>query len=150
LEYRTLAGLTPPLEAPQVVTAPAHSYDGARVLIVDHDECSCDALQLLLLDLGYRSTCTAHSATHALSMVGGFLPGIALLELDLPDMSVYRLAQMMRLHAHARSYPLRLIAVATRETHASGDLARAAGFDAYLAKPIQAPVLDELLQSLGR
>jgi CheY-like chemotaxis protein len=130
--------------------AQACSHERGRVLIVDHDECSCASLQLLLLDLGYRFTCTAHSAARALSVVSRFSPAIALLDLDLPGISVYRLAQVMRLHAHAHSYWLRLIAVATRETCVSGDLARAAGFDGYLAKPIEPPVLDQLLQNLGR
>jgi CheY-like chemotaxis protein len=104
----------------------------------------------MMLDLGYRATRTARYAIRALGLVGEFSPDIALLELDLPDMSVYRLAQAMRNHARAHPCRLSLIAVADAEAHASGDLARAAGFDGYLAKPIRSPQLDHVLQSLRR
>jgi CheY-like chemotaxis protein len=104
----------------------------------------------MLFDLGYRSTCAARSAIRALGLVGEFAPDIALLELDLPDMCVYRLAQMMRRHAREQVSRLRLIAVAKREAHAAGDLARAAGFDGYLAKPIRLLELDHVLQTRRR
>jgi CheY-like chemotaxis protein len=104
----------------------------------------------MLLDLGYRSTCSARSAIRALGLVGEFSPDIALLELDLPDMCVYRLAQVMRRHARAHSCRLSLIAVAERDAHASADLARVAGFDGYLAKPIRLPELNHVLQTRRR
>jgi DNA-binding response OmpR family regulator len=111
---------------------------------------ACAGLKLMMLDLGYRSTRTARYAIRALGLVGAFAPDIALLELDLPDMNVYRLAQVMRTCARAHQCRLSLIAVADGEAHASSVLARAAGFDGYLAKPIRLPELDHVLQSLRR
>jgi CheY-like chemotaxis protein len=104
----------------------------------------------MMLDLGYRSTHTERYAIRALGFVGQLSPHIALLDLELPDMSVYRLAQVMRSHARKHLCRLSLVAVANREAHASADLARAAGFDGYLAKPIRSSQLDHVLQSLRR
>jgi CheY-like chemotaxis protein len=85
-----------------------------------------------------------------MALLGGFSPDIVLLELDMPDTDIYRLAQVIRTHAQAHLCRLRLIAVAKREAHALGDLARAASFDGYLAKPIRTSALDHLLQNLRR
>ncbi|HEU4627317.1 MAG TPA: response regulator [Steroidobacteraceae bacterium] len=118
------------------------------MLIVDHDMRSCVSLKLMFLDLGYRSTRTTYTANRALALINGFSPTLVLLELDLPDMSVYRLAQLMRMYAQTIVCRFRLIAMVGREAHASGELVRAAGFDGYLAKPIRPPALDHVLQSL--
>ena len=128
--------------------APAGSHEQARVLIVDHDRHSCLSLKLMFLDLGYRSTRTAFSPSRALALVDGFSPALVLLELDLPGTSVYQLAQEIRNCARENVCRLSLIAVAPRGAHASGDLARAAGFDGYLAKPIQRDALNDLLSDL--
>jgi CheY-like chemotaxis protein len=109
---------------------------------------SCAFLKLMFLDLGYRSTRTACSADRALVLASAFSPALVLLELGLPDMSVHRLAQMMRLHARTNVCRLNLIAMAAREASCSTDLARAAGFDGYLAKPVRAPALNHMLWSL--
>lgn len=150
LQHLAPAVLARPFEVPRSVAGPAGSYHQARVLIVDHDMNVCTGLKLMMLELGYRSTRTARYAIRALGLVGAFAPHIALLELDLPDMNVYRLAQVMRTSAHAHQCRLRLIAVANGEPHASGVLARAAGFDGYLAKPIRSSELNHVLQSLRR
>ena len=144
------AALAPLFQVPWSVAGPACSPHQVRVLIVDHDTRVCAGLKLMMLDLGYRSTRTARYAIRALTLVGAFAPDIALLELDLPDMSVYRLAQAMRNHARTHLCRLSLIAVADAEAHASGVLARAAGFDGYLPKPIRPPELDHVLESLRR
>jgi len=102
----------------------------------------------MMFDLGYRSTCTARSAIRALDLVGRSPPEIALLDLNLPNASVYRLAEIMRIHSQPHRSRLSLIAMAERETHASGDLARAAGFDGFLVKPVRRLALDHLLRNL--
>jgi CheY-like chemotaxis protein len=148
LQQHALATLTRAFELPAALKIPARARYPTRVLIVDHDINSCASLKLMLLDLGYRSTCRAHSGARALALAGGFSPAIVLLELGLPDMCVYQLAQLMRRHASRYSRRLSLVAVAPRETHASGDLARAAGFDGYLAKPVGSLELASVLRHL--
>ena len=130
------------------IIAPAGSHDQTGVLIVDHDRPSCLSLKLMFLDLGYRSTRTACSANRALALVDEFSPALVLLQLDLPGMSVYQLARRIRNSARENVARLDLIAVAPRGAHASGDLARAAGFDGYLAKPIRPAALNQLLHNL--
>ena len=121
----------------------APNYD-VRTLIVDHDLESTRSLRLLLHGLGYHATRIAYTGAAALEMAREFLPDIVLLELDLPDLNGYRVAQSMREQAQSRK--LRLIAVTTHREHAGRELAREAGFERYLLKPIGALALDELLR----
>lgn len=150
MQHQAPAALAPLFQVPWSVAGPARSHHQVRVLIVDHDTSACAGLKLMMLELGYRSTRTARYAIRAMALVGAFAPDIALLELDLPDMNAYRLAEVMRRRAHAHPRRLSLIAMAEGEAYASGVLARAAGFEGYLAKPIRPPELDYVLESLGR
>jgi CheY-like chemotaxis protein len=115
-----------------------------RTLIVDHDLESTRSLRLLLHGLGYHTTRIAYTGAAALEMAREFLPDIVLLELDLPDLNGYQVAQSMREQAQSRK--LRLIAVTTHREHTGRELAREAGFERYLLKPIGALALDELLR----
>jgi CheY-like chemotaxis protein len=115
-----------------------------RILIVEHDLESMRSLQLLLHGLGYHGTRNAYTGAAALEMAREFLPDIVLLELDLPDMNGYQVAQSMREQAQSRK--LRLIAVTANREHTGRELAREAGFERYLLKPVGALALDELLR----
>jgi len=125
----------------------ARSYDQVRVLIVDEDMRSSASLRSMLVDLGYQYTRAAYSGKRALVLASEFSPTVVLLDIDLPDMSGYRLAHMMRTHTEAHVRRLRLIAVADR-WYASRELVRAAGFQGCLAKPVRRSALSSLLRIL--
>jgi CheY-like chemotaxis protein len=121
-----------------------------RILIVNEDSRSAASLTDVLNDLGYSTTFTASSAHRGLQAASDFSPSVALVDLVLPDMSGFQLAQTLR--SHIRSYVRRvpLIAVAERDIFGTDDLARAAGFVACLAKPIPRIELNSLLRKLCR
>jgi CheY-like chemotaxis protein len=121
----------------------ARKYD-VRILIVDHDLESTHSLRLLLHGLGYHTTRIAYTGATALEMAREFLPDIVLLELELPDLNGYQVAQSMREQAQSRK--LRLIAVTANREYTGRELAREAGFERYLLKPVGALALDELLR----
>ena len=127
-------------------TAP--SADLVRILIVDNDMTSANSLELMLHASGYSQTRVAYSGHAALAIAAEFRPGVVLLELDLLDMSGYEVAQLLR--EHAQSHDLRLIAVTSSREHAGRELARVAGFERYLLKPVAALDLSELLQMPSR
>jgi CheY-like chemotaxis protein len=120
------------------------SNEPVRILIVDSDISSSDSLELMLHASGYSETRVAYSGHAALTIAAEFQPSVVLLELDLLDMSGYEVAQSLR--ERAQSHDLRLIALTSSREHAGRELARVAGFERYLLKPVAALDLSGLLQ----
>jgi CheY-like chemotaxis protein len=115
-----------------------------RILIVD-DVFSTGPLEYLLHGLGYWTTRVASCGETALKTAQDFLPSVVLLSLDLPGMSAYQVAERLRERAEGRD--LRLIALTADYVHAGRDLAREAGFERFLAKPVSGSALHQLLQA---
>jgi DNA-binding response OmpR family regulator len=126
---------------------PMLSNGPMRILIVDSDISSSNSLELMLHASGYSETRVAYSGHAALAIAAEFQPSVVLLELDLLDMSGYEVARSLR--EHAQSHDLRLIALTSSREHAGRELARVAGFERYLLKPVAALDLSGLLQIQG-
>jgi CheY-like chemotaxis protein len=122
----------------------ARCTDAVRILIVDSDVGAADSLELLLHASGYKETRVAYSAHAALAMAADFQPGVVLLDFNLLDMTGYELAQSLR--EQAQSETLRLIALTSSREHPGRELAREAGFERYLLKPVAAVDLSALLE----
>jgi CheY-like chemotaxis protein len=125
-----------------------HPHEQMRVMIVDEDTRSSASLKLMLRDLGFLHTCAAYSGKRALALASEMSPTVVLLDLELPDMTGYHLAYMMRTHCEAHVRQLKLIAIAQHRAYAVGELARAAGFQGCLTKPVRHAALNGLLQFL--
>jgi CheY-like chemotaxis protein len=133
---------------------PPHSLDESRdsavcgepvrILIVDSDIELSNSLELALHASGYSETRVAYSGHAALALAAEFQPSLVLLALDLLDMSGYEVARLLREHAQTRD--MRLIALTRSHEHAGRELARAAGFERYLLKPIVAFDLQGVMQ----
>ena len=113
-----------------------------RILIVDDDVNAADALASLLHSTGYGDARVAHTGATALALAVEFLPTVLLVDLELPDMSGYELAR--RLSQHPRLQNLRLIALTANSEHPGRELAREAGIERYLIKPVGSEDLEEL------
>jgi CheY-like chemotaxis protein len=122
-------------------TSASVSPEVPRILIVDNDMRAADVLELMLHAAGYTETRVAYSAHAALALAVGFHPDVAFLEMSLLDMESCELAQRLR----ERARDLRLVAMASGRQHDGRDLARNAGFERYLLKPIAAADLSKLL-----
>jgi CheY-like chemotaxis protein len=101
-----------------------------------------------LHDLGYLTTFTAYSARRALVAAVEFSPAVALLDLELPDMTGYQLANRFRSHLSKSVRQVPLLAVAELSLHGDAELTRAAGFMGCLAKPVPPAALNALLNKL--
>jgi CheY-like chemotaxis protein len=119
-----------------------------RILIVNEDMRSADSLKRTLYDLGYFTTCTAYSARRALVAAVDFLPAVALLDLELPDMTGYQLAGRFRSHLSKGVRHVPLLAIAELPRFGNDELTRAAGFIGCLAKPVPPMALNALLSKL--
>ena len=119
-----------------------------RILIVNEDMRSADSLKRTLRDLGYFTTFTAYSARRALVAAADFLPAVALLDLELPDMTGYQLANKFRSHLSRDVRHVPLLAIAELPLFGNAELTRAAGFIGCLAKPVPPMALNILLSKL--
>lgn len=119
-----------------------------RILIVNEDMRSADTLKHTLRDLGYFATFTAYSSRRALMAAVEFSPAVALVDLELSDMTGYQLAAEFRSHLSKSVRQVPLLAIAEASRFGNAELTRAAGFMGCLAKPVQPMALNALLGKL--
>ena len=149
MRIQTLAKLQyqlPPEEGTDAASGLAPS--NFRILIVNEDMRSADSLKHTLYDLGYPTTCTAYSASRALAVAADFAPSVALLDLELPDMTGFQLASKFRSHLAKSVRNVPLLAIAEFAKFGNAELTRAAGFMGCLSKPVPAEALNALLGRL--
>jgi CheY-like chemotaxis protein len=111
------------------------------VLIVDDYRDAADSLALLLRHEGYDVR-AAYDGPHALTLLNGWQPEVVFLDLLMPDMDGYGLAQ--QLCDGSRRRPL-LVAITGRGRDQDYERTRAAGFDRHFVKPVDPDVLFALL-----
>jgi CheY-like chemotaxis protein len=119
-----------------------------RILIVNEDMRSADTLKRTLHDLGYFTIFTAYSSRRALEAAVDFSPAVALLDLELSDMTGYQLAHRFRSHLSKGVRRVPLLAIAELPRFGNIELTRAAGFMGCLAKPVEPMALNALLGKL--
>jgi signal transduction histidine kinase/CheY-like chemotaxis protein len=128
--------------AEEISTAPGQPA-ALRVLVVD-DNVDAAETMATMLELFGCTTLLAHTAAGALALAPDFLPEVALLDIGLPDFNGYELARRLRgLDACAST---KLIAATGWGQERDRQLARDAGFDHHLTKPIDIERLRLLLQ----
>jgi CheY-like chemotaxis protein len=138
------------IEAYEDVPSSALAPYNLRILIVNEDMRSADSLKRTLQELGYSTTFTAYSARRALVAAADFSPAVAIVDLELPDMTGYQLAHKLR--SHLKHYVRQVPLLAIAESHVFGDLelTRAAGFVGCLTKPVLPIELNRVLLKLQR
>ena len=114
-----------------------------RVMVVDDHPAAAEMLAELLTLEGYV-VAVAHSGQEAIATAREFDPLIALLDIGLPDMTGFALAELFRATPELRA--VRLVALSgyghSRSTQSSADV-----FEHYLVKPVE---IEQLLSVLGR
>jgi CheY-like chemotaxis protein len=116
-----------------------------RVLIVDDNEDSANSLAMILR-LGGHETASVYTAADALSRATAFKPDVVLLDIGLPGMDGYEVAQQMRELPGLRD--IRLVAVTGYGRSEDRLRAREAGFDDHLVKPVEFTALERTLAGL--
>jgi PAS domain S-box-containing protein len=122
-------------------TGPAHPGD-RKVLIVDDNVDAAISLSLLLQTLGF-STRVAHDGREALATAPEFKPEVVVLDIGMPGLSGYDVARELR--SRPGGSALRLVALTGWGHEEDKRMAREAGFDHHLTKPVS---IDELLARL--
>ena len=136
----------PLLEEP-AATAPArpHVEDSFRVLIVEDDADALESLRLQM-ELWGNEVRTARSAEEALAIAVDGRPQIVLCDIGLPGMDGLHLVRALRDKLGADS-PAVYAAVTGYAGSDDQERALAAGFDAFLVKPLEPESLARLLHS---
>ena len=117
-----------------------------RILLVDDNEDAVMLMSDLLSHLGYE-TRVALDGGAALAAAVEFRPEIALLDIGLPVMNGYDLARELRARLGAATP--RMIAVTGYGQDKDQELARAAGFDRHLTKPVSVELLRRTIDELA-
>jgi PAS domain S-box-containing protein len=120
--------------------APATAAPLLRVLVVDDNQDSADSMAMLL-ELEGHTARAVYSAAEALEQVTAFTPDVVLLDIGLPIMNGYDVAQEIK----KGSRPPRLIAVSGYAQPEDKERSAAAGFSAHLVKPVDIAVLKKAL-----
>ena len=113
-----------------------------RVLIVDDNEDAANSLAMIL-ELGGHETASVYTAVDALQRAAAFRPDVVLLDIGLPGMDGYEVAQKMRELPGLRD--IRLVAVTGYGRSDDRRRARDAGFDDHLTKPVEYALLERTL-----
>jgi CheY-like chemotaxis protein len=113
-----------------------------RVLVADDNRDAAESVALLLTTAGYE-VYTAFDGPEALEKVRRLQPDVALLDIGMPGLNGFSVAQ------HIRSSPwgghVRLIALTGWGHESDKRQAESAGFDEHLTKPVDPSQLERLL-----
>jgi CheY-like chemotaxis protein len=95
-----------------------------------------------------HSTRVAHDGATAITLAGQFLPDVVLLDVGLPVLNGYAVAQALRARPEHRR--VHLAAVTGWGQDEDRRKAREAGFDSHFTKPLAPAALDELLTRIAQ
>ena len=113
-----------------------------RILIIDDNVDAADTLAALLR-LDRHTVMVAHSGPTGIDLASDFRPEVALVDLGMPGMNGYEVAQRLRAAGHS---DLILIAFSGYSGEESRSRARDAQFDDYVVKPFDAQAFEALLR----
>ena len=139
-----------PVEAAKPAAAPEQPKRSAngrasvarRVLVVDDNVDAAAMLAALIRQLGHEVE-IVHDGSAALRAVEGYRPEVILLDIGMPGMNGFEVAQ--RLRELGRVPRLRIVAVTGWGKPEDRQRSREAGFDMHLIKPVE---LSEIQQAL--
>jgi CheY-like chemotaxis protein len=120
-----------PAPAPSAISAPGSS--GGKVLVVDDNRDSADALALVLETQGYE-VMVGYSGQEALELAQQARPAAMILDIGMPDVTGYEVARRLRQQPWGQH--VLLVAMTGWGQAKDKELARAAGFDCHFTKPL--------------
>jgi PAS domain S-box-containing protein len=140
-----LPAATKPIPAEPADAAEAKPQPGgSRILIIDDNADSTHSLSRLLRLLGH-DVAAAHSGPEGLEIARSFRPRFVLLDIGLPGMSGYEVAQRLKGDPELREVVI--IGVSGYGQEDDKRRSRAAGFDHHLVKPVDYNTLLSLVST---
>ena len=131
------------------------SLSGKKVLIVDDNQTNLDILTLILEQPGMQVVALRDGAevmpTLEMTMGTGNLFDLCIIDIQMPGINGYKVAQTIRSHEKERlSQPAARIVLLALSSLMKGDAKRCneAGFDGFLSKPVHREKLYRILERL--
>ena len=123
-------------------TPPAQRF---KILVVDDNHDSALSMAMMLSILGHE-TRTAHDGESAVATAESFLPDVVLLDIGLPKLNGYEVAQRIRGNAWGES--MYLIAVTGWGQEEDRQRSTEVGLNQHMVKPVEPAALEKLLAEL--
>ena len=140
IQLQTMAMVDAPVMAAELPTVPATR--SLRVLIVEDNLDAAEMLEVAVSLMGH-TTRLAHDGATAITVAGQFAPDVVLLDIGLPVMNGYAVAQALR--ARPELSRVHIAAVTGWGQDEDRRKAQEAGFDSHFTKPLAPAVVEELL-----
>jgi CheY-like chemotaxis protein len=129
------------ITADAVKTMPKHF----RILVVDDNQDSALSLAMMLSIMGHE-TRTAHDGESAVASAESFLPDVVLLDIGLPKLNGYEVAQRIREQPWGAA--MFLIAVTGWGQEEDRQRSSEVGLNVHMVKPVEPSALEKLLAEL--
>jgi two-component system CheB/CheR fusion protein len=133
--------------APRVMAAAATPLPGRRMLVVEDDEDVAAAMRVVLQMVGHQVS-IARTGADGIAAARASRPDVVLCDIGLPDVNGYEVARQIR--ADASLSGTVLVALSGYAQDEDVAAARAAGFDAHLAKPASLETVQRILAAHPR
>lgn len=118
---------------------------GRRILVVDDNQDAADSL-VMLLELGGHEVAAAYGGPAAVDLALRFRPDVVFLDIGLPGMNGYEVAE--RLRSDETLNGAVLVALTGWGTDDDRARSKTAGFDHHMTKPVEAAQVSELLRRI--
>jgi PAS domain S-box-containing protein len=125
---------------------PSAAVKPLRIVIADDNRDAADSLAMLLQMDGHQVG-VAHDGAGALRIVDTLRPHLAVLDIGMPDLNGYQVAQ--RIRASQSSEPIVLVALTGWGQAQDLARAKAAGFDHHLVKPAEPDAVRSLITTIA-
>jgi len=122
---------------------------GLHVLVVDDDHDTCELLMAVLGYYGAEVT-TAGSADEALNALQRHRPDVVISDVAMPGIDGYALARTLKALERERGWRIPAMALTAHAHAADSEQAFLAGFEAYVAKPVEPAELAQIISRLAR
>lgn len=116
-----------------------------KILVVDDNHDSALSMAMMLSIMGHE-TRTAHDGESAVATAETFLPDVILLDIGLPKLNGYEVAQRIREQAWGAS--MYLIAVTGWGQDEDRQRSTEVGLNQHMVKPVEPAALEKLLADL--
>src|ERR671912_733115 len=116
-----------------------------RILVVDDNHDSALSMAMMLSIMGHE-TRTAHDGESAVATAESFLPEVVLLDIGLPKLNGYEVAQRIR----EKPWGVSMFLIAVTGWGQDEDRARSSevGLNVHMVKPVEPAALERLLSEL--
>ncbi len=129
-----------PAESGEESAVPAPA--SRRILVVDDNTDAAQSLEMLLGVFGHQVE-VAHDGTSALQAARSFKPDLVFMDIGMPGMSGYEVAQCFR--GEAAISHVKLIALSGYGTQSDQQRSKEAGFDRHLVKPVDPEAIPAII-----